>query len=182
MKVSAAVSVKGKFFSMNLDAHRKQISQSTLSNIGNRIVTKMKEYTNPYDWMGELTNSISWVDSNGWGNNSSDYPLEPPSSAEHIYVGSAVPYAYFREFGAGPHLSPDGSEEFKQNMILWYQDKIGGDPENDSKDSFHLFCIMEKIRVKQDAVPFAKPVFDLYAVDVSSSVARNVLYQAWKNL
>lgn len=168
---SIKADVKGMIFKMDVKASSREMARKTLIRIGNSMVFKMSEYTIPHDWKEELTDSLGWVMSDGTSSNSK-YPLDVPKSPNSVDVGSALPYAWFREHGAGPHRTNEGHEEFMANLREWFDDKVGG-------DDYYFYNIVRKIREGQDAVPFAEPAFNLYGDTIAFGSAAVEMRRLW---
>lgn len=163
---------KGKFLEWkpeDLDASIYRM----LARIGERSVEAMRRYTRPHDWKGRLTNSIMWATQMGQSEISKQEDALPvPTQPYQVDMGSGVYYAYFRENGAGPHLSWEGHEEFIDNMKKWYKEKLGRNPDDNGEDEWIFINILRSIRQGQDAVPFCRPALPAILMIIEDELRR----------
>ena len=125
--------------------------EAVLENVGTAALEKMKTYTKPHDYRGDLSKSLMWRTKNNYSKVEEDDELidEPPVHA--VDIGSASDHAFVREYGSGPHLNPEGSEEFVNEIIVWAQKK--GMTEDEA------WAIIKTIRNEgTDEAPFVRPV------------------------
>jgi hypothetical protein len=100
--------------------------EGVLQTVGDICASKMRGYTDDFDFTGTLTKSIAWrtatrnsaVDNN-------KYLIAAPTTVNRVDIGSAAPYAWYREYGAGRHRNADGSAEFIASMRKWVAEKLG---------------------------------------------------------
>jgi hypothetical protein len=169
--------VSGMIFKMDVKAKSQEMTDKTLQRIGNAMVLKMAEFTSPHDWNGDLTDSLSWTMSNGMTSNSK-YQLVVPPIENSIDIGSALPYAWFREYGAGKHVNAEGSEEFQARLLDWYDEKVAPSVGPDDYESVFR-VILFNIRDHQDAVPFAEPALNLYGENIAMGSAVIEMKRMW---
>lgn len=149
-------SYKGKFLHTNVDAVMDAAIGRLLRRVGRITADEMKSYTKPHDFDGTLTESITWRTGTDRGTiNSEENLISAPDEMYAVDVGSALSYAFYREFGAGPHQSSENGAEFIAKLKRWMRDKMGKDP--DGKDYALFQYLVKKIQAGQDAVPFATP-------------------------
>jgi hypothetical protein len=163
---------KGKF----LDWKPEYIDDALyamLARIGERSVEAMRRYTRPHDWKGRLTDSIMWTTQRGHSEIAKEEDsLLVPDRPFQVDTGSGVYYAFFRENGAGPHLSWEGHEEFIDNMKEWFKEKLGRDPDDGGEDEWIFINILRGIRRGQDAVPFCRPALPAILMIIEEELRR----------
>jgi len=159
--MKAVHSYKGKFLGMKVDQLIENDVRRLLAKVGEFGAERMKTRTEPHDWKGRLSDSITWVtkyESGGMGGAAEkEDMLSPPNDSHDVDIGTGCPYGVFRERGAGPHKNKLGSEEFIANMKEWCLDKLGLDADGAPEEQYAFWRIIGKIRQGQDAVPFAFP-------------------------
>lgn len=174
---SMTVQVSGKLLDMKVSEHVDKHIYGALREIGQGMVLSMQNYTSPHDFSGKLSDSLMWKSNTETGDKKTEFEISAPEKPYSVMVGTAVPYAYFREMGAGPHLENTDSDLFVASMKKWFKEKIGGDP--DGEDSGHFHAILNKIREGQDAVPFAQPAMNTDGVGIAKQAAIKAAISMW---
>lgn len=147
------------------------LAEGILTKTGEAGVALMRGETRPYDYSKTLTNSIMWRTSKRSSVKQTEYEIDAPRDYSggrwEVWIGSAAPHAEFREKGAGPHKSADGSAEFLEEMRGWFKAKIGMNPDDKGEGQHIFWAIIQSIRNGPDAMrneqgrkPFAAPTRD----------------------
>jgi len=150
MKYVTTVAIKGGLSKLDPSEISRSV-EDMLERIGVVATKKMKTYTTKHDYRGDLTKSITWRTAFNHGSieNVNDLIDAPPVNC--VDIGSANDHAIYREKGTGPHLNPEGSVEFIEEIKLWAASK------GLSEDI--AWAIIKTIRNEgTDAKPFALPV------------------------
>lgn len=117
---------KGKFKDCNVNAIVTRATHNYLKKVGEDGVEAMRSFTSPHDWHSRLTDSISWRtqrDQGDMGGNSSEEDrVSAPKDPNTVNIGTACPYAAVREWGAGPHQTEEGHDEFIERMKDWFRE------------------------------------------------------------
>ena len=101
---------------LNTDADIEKL----LERIGEETMVEMKTYTKPFDDEGTLTDSITWrTHANYHHISENEHLIEKPDNKYAVDIGSKAPHAFFRENGTGPHMHPEGSQEFMDAVKGW---------------------------------------------------------------
>jgi hypothetical protein len=94
--------------------------EGLLERIGEETMVEMKLFTEPFDDTGSLTDSITWrTQANYHHISKNEHLIEKPDNKHAVDIGSKAPHAFFRENGTGPHMHPEGSEDFVNAMLGW---------------------------------------------------------------
>jgi hypothetical protein len=113
------VETKGAFTDMNLTEIEKD-TERYLEAIGRDAMNEMKHYTEPFDDEGTLTESITGRTHATYNPiSNSEHLIEKPDNKYAVDIGSKAPHAFFRENGTGPHMHPEGSQEFMDAVKGW---------------------------------------------------------------
>lgn len=136
-----------------------------LNRAGTDMAALMRKETKPYDYEGTLTDSVAWRTAKASSKiKNPDHLIDaPPIGA--VDIGSAAPHARYREYGAGPHMNPNGSAEFIQRMKGWVAEKVGINPDGSRAEKSIFWAIVNSIRYgdkaergAQNLQPFVAPV------------------------
>jgi hypothetical protein len=172
--MQAITTYKGKFASMNITQTIENNTRRMLRNVGEDVSRKMKDKAEKNDYTGSLSDSITWrtaYEEGTMGSNASASDMiDRPLMKNAVSMGSANSHAYFREFGAGPHMSKDGSEEFIADMKEWVRQKIPdmGDP--DKEGGYRFWALIKSLREGQEGEPFVRPTLpDLHKIAARES-------------
>jgi len=127
--------------------------EGILRKIGAAGVEIMRQKTRPHDDTGDLTNSMMWITDKGKSDGGVE--LDPPGNVNEVDMGSALDYAYFREWGSGPHTTSNRSDEFIASLKDWCRSRLGFEP--DTPENYGRFkAILRHIRENGTAAePFA---------------------------
>lgn len=161
------VKLKGPLFEANWDKEIPVFIEGALTRAGESTVGMMKKETEPYDFRGTLTKSLMWKTSRRSSKANTSMEIDKPSSNMEVNVGSAAPHAWYREYGAGPHISSQGSDLFLANMREWFQQKTGMNPNDGGEGQSYFWAIIKTIRSgeraqakEQGKMPFLAPIVD----------------------
>lgn len=169
--------MKGKFVETSGPITNMKLSDidinvnSMLAAVGRATAEEMKNYTRPFDSSERLTESITWRTMADYDRieNSSDL-IDEPENKYAVDIGSKAPHAWFRENGTGPHMHPEGSEEFVKAVTAWAFSK--GMSEEDANS------VIAAIRKRGTAKhPFAYPM-----IPKLKYIASKYFNVAFKNL
>jgi hypothetical protein len=153
-------SYKGKFLDSKVDMIVDTSVERMLQRFGSKGEEVMKAKTREHDWLGRLTDSITWRTQKATGSMGSNAEstdlVSAPDRRDAVNIGTANPYAWYREHGAGPHQEIENGN-FIPNLKKWFQAKIGQNPDDGAKGQFFFWNIVRKIQQGQDAVPFQAP-------------------------
>lgn len=138
------------------------VIQSILQKVGDYGVQVMREKTQPFDDTGNMTNSIMWRTAsaqsvNGASAEASD--IDPPEEPNAVLIGSASDYAYWREYGAGPHVTNYRSAEFIASLKDWCRSKLGFEP-NDPSNIGRFRNLLKSVRRHLDSHSYAAASFE----------------------
>lgn len=113
---------------------------------------------------GRLEDSVTWqtnqAGSNIRANAKETDKIERPSDTGQVDIGTAVPYAPYVEDGTGAHSSPEGHDQFVEDLKDWFRREFNMDPE--APEGFAPFWGLYEHIVKNGtrAQPFVTPSFD----------------------
>ena len=170
----------GEFSEMPLE-EAKEPFNTILNAIGKYGVDVMRQKTSQHDFSGDLTNSIMWrtaIDKSEMGVADAS-EIDVPEIPNAVDIGSALEYAYYREHGAGKHVTDYKSDEFVSSLADWMQERFGISP--DSSEGYPIFKkLLQNVRDHLDAEPFAiNSVDEIRAY--ASKVATKVMSQYWNS-
>ena len=113
------VKTEGAFTNMNF-ADIEKDTERYLEAIGKDAASRMTHFTEPFDDTGDLTSSITWRTQATYAPiPNSEHLIEKPDNKYAVDIGSKAPHAFFRENGTGPHMHPEGSQEFMDAVKGW---------------------------------------------------------------
>ncbi len=171
------VTMTGEFSGMNLNNISIEV-EAMLERIGAEVTEGMRSYTRPHDDTGDLTDSITWRTGATYApiKNNEDL-IEKPDAPNAVDIGSRARHAWFREHGTGPHIHPEGSEEFVAEMKEWASRK-GIQWNGTEAEQAQFWAIVNHIRqYGTEAFPFAEPM-----IPELRSIAQKYGFQAIRNM
>jgi hypothetical protein len=135
-----------------------------LNDAGEFAMREMKEITSQHDSSRRLTDSIVWRTDRagprqGGAATESDV-IDAPTETYVVRAGSGVRYAPYVEDGSGPHVNPEGHEEFVRDLKAWYERTFGISADANRDTRFHFWNIYNQIVLHgTEERPFVSPTF-----------------------
>lgn len=127
--MAKAVTFTGAMSKANFAHEVTVFTEGILQRAGIEVKKAMQEETRPYDHEGTLTKSIAWRTMRNYSNiPNTDYLIDAPDVANAVDIGTHAPYAWYREYGAGIHKTPNGAAQFMSSITAWIRDKVGVTP------------------------------------------------------
>jgi len=185
------VVIKGPIGKADFPKEMSIYIEGALQQTGKEARVLMRDETAPYDFTKTLTESVTWRTAKNYGKIKNNEHLIDAPPMNTLYVGSAAPHAWWREYGASRHMTSDRSAEFMENIRAWFIAKIGPDPRAASTPkSFkrYFWSIVYNIRHGADAAsgrqgrqPFTPPV-QLAIGGIFAQAAQDGLTKMWNTL
>jgi len=131
--------------------------EAVLERVGDAALRKMKTYTEPHDYRGDieggLSGSLAWRTAHNHSEVTDEKDLIEAPPVHAVDIGSANGHAFVREYGSGPHLNKEGSPEFIAEIIEWAASR------NPPISEEGAWAIIKTIRNEgTDEAPFVRPV------------------------
>jgi len=148
--------------------------EAVLTRIGEETVPVMKGFIKnnvSRAATGDLEGSIAWRTATNHSQvETADDLIEAPP-AHCVDIGSANNHAVYVDRGSGPHLNPEGSEEFVAEIKDWVR-RMGW-------DESVAFPIIKNIREQgTDAIPFIEPTGNKLQ-SIATPICREAIRTYW---
>lgn len=175
---TTVVKLEGPLFNGKMASRVPVVIEGILHKVGETGVGEMRAITKESDFTKTLTESMMWRTQKRTSKVDTSYKIPAPPMANAVDVGSAAPYAWYREYGAGVHITNDKSEEFLDNMRIWAIEKLHIDPEVDRAQFWglikHIRSGEKAQRKEQGKTPFLAP-FEARLPLIAKTIIEDVL-------